>query len=86
VTAAILPEADTFCWDEDKLAVKRKSRSERQKVKLAEKRGSQVCRLVRKFKSKAGTELGQTAVGPEPVIGMFMQLAAMLAPAGQRSA
>ena len=76
VTAAVVPNAEHLQWDAEGIG----ARATEEKLKLAEKKGAQVCRLVRKFKFAAPKQPEDVAP-PDEIIGMFMDLFAMLNPA-----
>ena len=81
VSAAIVPNAEHLAWDEGEVS----ARSADEKLKLAEKKGARVCRLVRKFKFSAVNEQPDGVASPKDIVGMFMELFKLLNPAGARS-
>jgi hypothetical protein len=78
VTAGIMPATEEFAVDETAV----QQMANRQKVKLKEKAGGQVCRLQVKIKSKSATGVPEEAVSADVVLDMFMKLCTMLSPAG----
>jgi len=81
VSAALIPGAKDLEWDDAKI----QERASQDKLKVAAKKGGQVCRLTRKWKFKTVNEEPNVGVAPNEIVGMFMQLYAMLRPAEQRS-
>jgi hypothetical protein len=81
VSAAIVPNAENFEWDDAAVD----ARAAEEKLKMAEKKGCRVCRLVRKFKFSDVNKQPDGVVPAEEIVGMFMHLFSMLAPAEARS-
>ena len=81
VSAAVVPNAERLAWDEGEVG----ARSTDEKLKLAEKKGAKVCRLVRKFKFSAVNQQPDGVASSDDIVGMFMELFKMLDPAGARS-
>jgi hypothetical protein len=81
VSASIIPDAKDAVWDDAKI----QERASQDKVKVADKKDGRVCRLTRKWKFKTVNEEPNVGVAPNEIVGMFMQLYAMLRPAEQRS-
>lgn len=76
VTAGLIPDTSEFDVDQDQVS----QMAEKEKMKLKEKKGSPVCSLTRKIKSKA-PKVPEEPVPPELVLDMFMKLCTMLNPA-----
>lgn len=81
VAASVVPNAEHLAWDEGQIS----ARSAQEKLKLAEKGGAKVCRLVAKCKFKATNEEPEGAPPPEEIVAMFMRLFSMLEPTGAGS-
>lgn len=81
VSAAVVPNAERLAWDTGEVS----AQSATEKLKLAEKKGAQVCRLIRKFKFSAVNEQPAGVVEPKELVGMFMHLFTLLQPAEGRS-
>ena len=81
VTAALLPDAGKLAWDDGEVD----AAATQEKIKLAEKKGTQVCRLVRKFKFASVGNAPEETISHEDILRMYMKLYSMLAPAGAGS-
>jgi hypothetical protein len=81
VSATIVPDAKDLEWNEAKL----QERAAQDKLKVADKRQGKLCRLTRKWKFKTINEEPNVSVAPNEIMGMFLQLYAMLRPVEQRS-
>jgi len=81
VTASVVPKAAGIDWDPEKV----NAAAREQKLRIAEKKGYKVLRLARKYKFKATDEEPKEAPPPNEIVGLFMQIYGMLAPAEQRS-
>ncbi|MFH1092017.1 MAG: hypothetical protein V1742_10665, partial [Pseudomonadota bacterium] len=53
--------------------------AEKEKLKVAEKKGVEVARLTRKFKFSGISKAPEETINPEALVGTFFQLASMLA-------
>lgn len=77
VTTSITPNEDDLCVSEDDIETLAVS----EKIKLAEKKGGQVCKLTRKFKFRDPVGgIPQDCVSPEAIIEMYMTLCSALKP------
>ncbi len=74
VTAAISPDADALSWSPSQVDALARN----EKVKLAEKKGAHVCRLVRRFKFSGIDTAPEDSPSPRSLVGMFMRLYKML--------
>jgi len=74
VSATLIPDVSDTEWDEAKLT----ERARQDKLKVTEKKGAKVARLVRKWKFKSVNQEPDVAVAPNEVMGMLMQLYGML--------
>ena len=81
VTAGIIPREANLEWNEQEVA----QRAETDKFKLKEKGNTTFCRLVRKFKFKQVNSPPEESAPPRKLVGMFMELFALLQPVEARS-
>ncbi len=81
VTATLIPKTDELAWD----SVKIEQLAQNEKVKQAEKKGAEVCRLVRKYKYKSEQNPPEETVKAAEVVGQYMELFSMLTPTKARS-
>lgn len=79
VTTSLLPAKEEFNVNEPDLS----TLSAKEKIKLSEKKGVQLCKLSRKFKFKSADGVPEKHVPPDTIIDMFMKLCSMLNPAEQ---
>lgn len=77
VTGELYPSMNDFAFDEQSISAMQNT----EKIKMKDKKGEPLCRLVRKFKNKSPGEPPEKTVAPEVVIEMFMTLCSMLKPA-----
>ena len=81
-TAVLYPNAENFAWDAEGIS----ELSTERKIKLSTKKGTEVCRLVLKTKDKSGMKAPTSTVKPEALVGLCMDLCAMLGQSQERSA
>ena len=81
VTMTLSPNPDDFQWDQEDVQTLAQS----EKVKLANKKGHDVCKLVQRYKAKSAT-LPTDSVDPDELVGMCMRLCSMLNQSAERSA
>ncbi|MGA1871507.1 MAG: hypothetical protein ACMUJM_23515 [bacterium] len=76
VTAALVPAGNKLVWCDDKIG----ELDTQSTMKMAEKKGSRICKLTQCFKFKSVHDLPEEYVKPEEIVGMYIKLYSVLNP------